>query len=116
MKKQSLKTYIELLEKDRDEMIAEIEGLEYGQSKSKEFANWANSAIMGLNQDLCAAKNEIARLQPFADCADKRAEELDEKDRIIRDLEEQISNLKAAVAPKPKAPQYAPGYERKGGK
>ncbi len=94
-------------------MILEIEGLEYGQSKSKEFSNWARATIDGLNKDLYDAKNEIARLQPFADCADERAVELDEKDRTIRDLEEQISNLKAAAFPKSKAPSYAPGYKRK---
>lgn len=116
MNKQSLKTYIELLEKDRDEMILNIEGLEYGIKKSKEFANWAKSTIDGLNIDLHAAKNEIERMIPFMDSHDRQAQELDEKDRIIRDLEEQISNLKAVVAPKPKAPTYAPGYKRKGGK
>lgn len=86
-----------MLEKDRGEMILEIEGLEYSRSKAQEFANWANSTIMGLNQDLCAANKEIARLQPFADCADKRAEELDEKDRTILDLEEHIGNLETAL-------------------
>jgi hypothetical protein len=93
MKKWSLKTYIELLEKDRDEMIEEIDGLEYGRSKAQEFANWANSTINGLTKELHAAKTEIARIQPFADCADQQAEELDEKDRIIRNLEEQIKVL-----------------------
>ena len=52
MNKQSLKTYIELLEKDRDEMIETIEGLKYAQRKSKEFANWAKSTIDGLNNCL----------------------------------------------------------------
>jgi|GEM_PF-5644068 len=97
MNKQSLKTYIELLEKDRDEMILEIEGLKYGQSKSKEFANWARATIDGLNKDLHDAKNTIEQMMPLRDSHDRQAEELDEKDRAIRDLEEQISNLKAAA-------------------
>lgn len=116
MKKQSLKTYIELLEKDRDEMILNIEGLEYGIKKSKEAFNWSQNSLKAVTDELKETQDEIARLQGFMDGIDRQAQELDEKDRTIRDLEEQISNLKAAVAPKPKAPQYAPGYERKGGK
>lgn len=97
MNKQSLKAYIELLEKDRDEKIAEIEGLRYVQSKSKDFANWAKSTIDGLNKDLRAAKNEIERMIPFMDSHDRQAQELDEKDRTIRDLEEHIGNLETAL-------------------
>ena len=83
MNKQSLKTYIELLEKDRDEMIETIEGLKYVQRKSKEFANWSKSTIDGLNKDLHDAKDTIER----------QSEELDKKDRMIRDLEETVKVL-----------------------
>jgi len=79
MNKQSLKTYIELLEKDRDEMILEIEGLKYAQRKSKEFANWAKSTIDGLNKELHAAKDTIERMMPPRDSHDRQAQELDEK-------------------------------------
>jgi len=97
MNKQSLKTYIELLEKDRDEMIETIEGLKYAQRKSKEFANWAKSTIDGLNKDLHDAKDTIARMMPLRDSHDRQDQELDEKDQIIRDLEEHIGNLEEAL-------------------
>ena len=97
MNKQSLKTYIELLEKGRDEMIETIEGLKYAQRKSKEFANWAKSTIDGLNKDLHDAKDTIERMMPLRDSHDRQAQELDEKDRMIRDLKEHIGNLEEAL-------------------
>lgn len=97
MNKQSLKTYIELLEKDRDERITEIEGLEYGVKQSKEAFNRSQNSLKMVTDELKKAQDEIVRLQGFMDGIDRQAEELDEKDRTIRDLEEQISNLKAAA-------------------
>jgi len=97
LNKQSLKTYIELLEKDRDEMITEIEGLEYGVKQSKEAFNWSQNSLKMVTDELKKAQDEIVRLQGFMDGIDRQAQELDEKDRAIRDLEEQISNLKAAA-------------------
>lgn len=93
MKKQSLKTYIELLEKDRDEMILNIDGIK----KSKEAFNWSQNSLKMVTDELKKAQDEIVRLQGFMDGIDRQAQELDEKARTIRDLEEQISNLKAAA-------------------
>ena len=116
MNKQSLKTYIELLEQDRYEMVAEINRLGYVIKQSKEAFNRSQNSLKMVTDELKKAHDEIARLQAFMDGIDRQAEELDEKDRAIRDLEEQISNLKAAVAPKASAPPYAPDYKRNGGK
>lgn len=93
MNKQSLKTYIELLEKDRDEMILNIDGIK----KSKEAFNWSQNSLKMVTDELKKAQDEIVRLQGFMDGIDRQAQELDEKARTIRDLEEQISNLKAAA-------------------
>lgn len=104
---------IESLTEERDRfrgIIRELKKEKYDMGMELEKLKKQNAR---LTDDLITARK---RLRDIDDSHDRQAEELDEKDRTIRDLEEQISNLKAAAVPKSKAPSYAPGYERNGGK
>jgi chromosome segregation ATPase len=94
---------IKLLQEENTELVKDLNDLQ---------ADWAAHYT-----ELLSEINNLNTEINFSDMTLQEFEnELDEKGRTIRDLEEQILNLNAAAAPKASAPPYAPGYKRKGGK